>query len=98
MGKMLLGTLSGVGLMILTGVSAGEPLAIKSGDTVANVVASQAGKRVTLRLRSGEELTGTVGEVNEQLVHLGELAGQEFFDAAVATKAIDAVIVRTRER
>ena len=51
---------------------------------------------MTLRLVSGDELTGTVRLVSPQLVQLGELASREFYDAAVATKSITAVIVRTR--
>ncbi|MFO1358598.1 hypothetical protein [Plasticicumulans sp.] len=34
--------------------------------------------------------------VSARLVHLGELASREFYDAAVVTGSIAAVIVRTR--
>ena len=51
---------------------------------------------MTLRLVSGEELTGTVRLVSARLVHISELASREFYDAAVVTGSIAAVIVRTR--
>ena len=73
-------------------------LTADSADSVVSVLAAHAGKPVTLKLRSGDELTGIVAATNDGFVHLRELTGREFFDAAVATGAIDAVIVRTRDR
>lgn len=66
-------------------------------DTVQSVVAAQKGKRVTLRLRSGQELTGTLRDATDRLAVLGELAGREFFDAVVPIEAVEAVIVRTKQ-
>jgi hypothetical protein len=66
-------------------------------DTIQSIVATQKGKRVTLRLRSGQEITGTLREFTDRLVVLGELAGREFFEAAVPVEAIEAVIVRTKQ-
>jgi hypothetical protein len=65
-------------------------------DTIPSVVSAQKGKRVTLRLRSGQELTGTLRESTDRLVVLAELTGREFFDAVVPIESIEAVIVRTR--
>jgi len=72
-------------------------LRVGGSDTVQSVLAAQKGARVTLRVRSGQELTGVVREVNNRVVHLGALAGREFFDAVVPLESVDAVIVRTRE-
>ena len=73
-----------------------DPLAIDAGDDVGTLLNKYQGKRVTLRLVSGEELTGTVRLVSARLVHISELASREFYDAAVVTGSIAAVIVRTR--
>jgi hypothetical protein len=74
-----------------------QTVPVSSADTLHSVMAAQKGKRVTLRLRSGQELTGTVREANERLVVLGELGGREFFDAVLPVSAIDAVMIRTRQ-
>lgn len=52
---------------------------------------------VTLRLRSGQELTGTVREATGRLVVLGALSGREFFDAVVPLEAVEAVLIRTKQ-
>jgi len=75
----------------------GAELQIGANDSVESVLAGQKG-RVTLRLRSGQELTGTVRTVSAKLVHLGALSTREFFDAVVPLDSIEAVIVRTRDK
>ena len=71
-------------------------LRISNVDTIESVLRAQKG-RVTVRLRSGQEMTGTVRSVDLKLLHLGALQGKEFFDAVVPIEAIEAVIVRTKE-
>jgi hypothetical protein len=73
-------------------------LEIKDGDSVKSVLERHVGKRVALVMTSGPDLTGTVVKVGERLVHLGELQGREFFDAAVALDRITAVVIRVRIR
>jgi hypothetical protein len=73
-----------------------EPVSITTDDTLEKILIGQKGKKVTLRMVAGEDLTGTVKEVTSQLVLIGELANKEYFDAVVATKNIVAVIVRTK--
>jgi len=75
----------------------GAELRVGGSDTVQTVLAAQKGARATVRLRSGQELTGVVREVNARVVHLGTLTGREFFDAVVPLEAVDAVLVRTKE-
>jgi hypothetical protein len=75
----------------------GAEVRVGANDTVQSVLAANKGGRVTVRVRSGQELTGVVREINGRVVHLGALAGREFFDAVVALDAVDAVIIRTRE-
>lgn len=78
-------------------VGAAQELRIGANDTMQTVIAAQKGKRVTVRVRSGQDLTGTVREVSGRLVHLGAISGREFFDAVVSLESIDAVQVRTKE-
>jgi hypothetical protein len=73
-----------------------QEVTVAANDTVQSVVAAQKGKRVTLRLRSGQELTGTVREATARLVVLGAVAGRELFDAVVALEAVEAVLIRTK--
>lgn len=71
-------------------------LRVTPGDTLESLLKAQKG-RVTVRLRSGQELTGSVRSVDTRLLHLGALAGKEFFDAVVPLDAIEAIVVRTKE-
>ncbi len=73
------------------------PLTVGKGDTTATVLAAQKGNRVTVRLQSGEELSGKVITVGDHVLQLGELSGKEFFDAAIPLDGIAAVIIRVRE-
>ena len=74
-----------------------QELSIGAADTVQSVLQAQKGKRVTVRLSGGQELTGVVREATAKLVVLGALTGREFFDAAVPLEKVEAVIVRTRQ-
>lgn len=76
---------------------AAAPLTVGKGDTTATVLAAQKGNRVTVRLQSGEELSGKVITVGDHVLQLGELSGKEFFDAAIPLDGIAAVIIRVRE-
>jgi len=72
-------------------------LKLGSTDTVQTALTAQKGARVTVRLRSGQEVTGAVREVNARIVQLGGVTGKEFFDAVVPLEAIDAIFVRVKE-
>ena len=74
-----------------------QELSVGANDTVQSVLAAQKGKRVTVRLSGGQELTGTVREATARLVVLGGLTGREFFDAAIPLDKVEAVIVRTKQ-
>jgi len=56
------------------------------------------GKRVKLKLRSGQELEGTVAKVGAHAVHVAQLAGMDFYDAAVRLDDISAVVVKARSK
>ena len=72
-------------------------LDLKAGDSVESVLAAQKGKKVTLKTRSGQEITGTVKMVSPKLVQVSQVAGKEFFDAVVPLEAVEAVLVRTKD-
>ena len=72
-------------------------LQVGANDTVEAVLRAQKDKRITVRLRSGQELTGVVRMSNARVVQLGAITGREFFDAVVPLDAIDAVLIRTKE-
>jgi hypothetical protein len=92
-------TLLVVMALAVAGASAQDAkLEIRDDDTVKSVLARHVGKRVSLVMGSGPDLTGTVVKVGTGVVHLGELQGREFFDAAVSLDKIGAVVVRTRTR
>ena len=73
-----------------------QALVVAADDTVEKVLAAQKGKRVTVKLGPGDELTGIVKSVTPQVVHLSEIAGREFFDAVVDTRRVVAVLVRVK--
>ena len=73
-----------------------EPLALGNADTLERFLSAQQGKKVTIRLGTGEDLSGTVKAVNGSLVQLSELSGKEFYDAVIAIPHITAVIVRAK--
>ena len=77
--------------------AAGAELKIGTNDNVQTTLAGQKGARVTVRVRSGQEISGVVREVNANVVQLGAVGGKEFFDAVVPLSAVDAVYVRVKE-
>lgn len=83
----------------LCGISSAlaAPLAVKPGDTIQKLLEGYKGKRVTVRLHSGEELTGKVKDITRELVHLEELSKREYFDAVVDVSKVEALILRVKE-
>ena len=83
-------------LCLVIAHASAQSVTVAPTDTIQSIVSAQKGKRVTLRLRSGQELTGTLRESTDRLVVLAELAGREFFEAVIPIEAVEAVIVRAR--
>ena len=71
-----------------------EKAALQPNATVLSLIQGSAGKAVELHLRSGEKIGGKVAGVTENVVHLSNLIGAEFFDAFIDAKEISAVVVR----
>jgi hypothetical protein len=85
-----------LGLLVGAQLSHADALSISQGDTLQKQIEAQKGKRITVRLMSGEELTGTVRAATKELVHLGELSGKEFFDAVIDANKVTAILIRTK--
>ena len=71
---------------------------LQAGDTILSILQKNTGQTVELRMKSGEKIGGKVEKVGDKLVHLSQLSGAEFFDAAVDTSDVAAVIVRTKSK
>ncbi len=71
-----------------------EKAALQPNATVLSLLQGSAGKAVELHLRSGEKMGGKVAGVTENVVHLSNLTGAEFFDAFIDAKDVSAVVVR----
>ena len=72
-------------------------LKISPGDSIESVLTAQKDKRITLRLRSGQELTGVLKMVSPKMVQLSVLGGREYFDAVIPLESVEAVLIRTKE-
>ena len=71
---------------------------LQPSDTILSILQKNTGQTVELRMKSGEKIAGKVEKVGDKLVHLAQLTGAEFFDAAVDTADVAAVIVRTKSK
>ena len=71
-----------------------DKASLQSNATVASLLQGSVGKSVELHLRSGEKMGGKVAQVTDNIVHLSNLTGAEYFEAFVDVKDISAVVVR----
>ena len=83
-------------LLLGSAMTSAAPTTIGEGETISSMLASQQGKHLTLKLASGQELSGEVAAVNAHVVYLKELAGREFFDALVNIDDIEAIVLRAK--
>lgn len=91
----------GLGLTgMATTVMADEATSVdlNSPDVLKSALEQQVGKRVKLKLESGQDVEGKVAKVGSHAVQLAELTGMEFFDATVKLEDIAAVIVKVRTK
>jgi hypothetical protein len=71
---------------------------LQTGDTILGILQKNVGQSVELRMTSGEKIAGKVEKVGDKVVHLSQLTGAEFFDAAVDVANVEAVVVRTKSK
>lgn len=95
------------GLLVLAGlVAVSAPGAsaedvkfeLKASAGMMDILVENTGKRVALRLASGEEIEGTVTMVGNSLVHISKLSGKEFYDAVVSIDKVTAIRMRVRDK
>lgn len=67
-----------------------------TGTTLADNLKSLTGKRVTIHLKSGTLLSGTVRVTSDHLLHLEKLEGKDYFDALILLQEIAAIDTRAR--
>jgi len=75
-----------------------DKIGLQPNATVLSILQGSAGKPVELHLNSGEKIGGKVAQVTDQVVHLSNLTGAEFFDAFVDVKDVSTVVIRVAGR
>ena len=70
---------------------------LQPSDTIIGILEKNVGQVVELRMKSGEKIAGKIEKMGDKLVHLSQLTGAEFYDAAVDSSEIAAVVVRTKK-
>lgn len=83
-----------VAVITCSDLLAQEKATLQPNATVISLLQGSAGKSVELHLRSGEKMGGKVAQVTDNIVHLSNLTGAEYFDAFIDVKDISAVVVR----
>ena len=63
---------------------------------IDDILTMHKGKNVEVMLASGEKLRGTVGVVTLRILHLKQLTGKDYYNAAIRIKDVTAVIYRAR--
>jgi hypothetical protein len=96
--KSLLFSLAVALAFVCSDLSAQTKIDLQPTDTIASILQKNVGQMVELRMTSGEKVGGKVEKVGDKLVHLSQLTGMEYFDAAVDTSHISAVIVRAKSK
>lgn len=74
-----------------------KPFVVKENDNLRKILVSQQGKTITLNLKSGQSLTGKIGTINTNIVHVKRLKGMEFYDSVTSVDSIESIIVRTKD-
>jgi hypothetical protein len=90
----------GLGFAGTVKVAAGEEptVDLNSPDVIKSVLEQQVGKRVKVKLKSGQDVDGKVAKIGSQAVQRAELTGMEFFDATVKLDEITTAIVKVRAK
>ncbi len=82
-----------------TAPASGSDAAIYATNTsLAANLKNLSGKRVTIYLKTGTSLTGTLKSVGDHLVHLEKLDNKDFFDSLILMEQIAAIDTRVRSR
>lgn len=71
---------------------------VEGSDALTKSLVTLTSKTVSLRLRSGDEISGVVEAVGPTAVRLGGIVGREYFSAIVKVEDISAVIYRSKDK
>ncbi len=93
---MVLLAVAGLAVATPEGMAEETKFEIKAADTIRDILTQRIGKRVILRLYSGENLEGTLTMVGNSIVHLAKLSGRDYYDAVVGIDRISAVLLQVR--
>ena len=69
---------------------------LKKDYGIREILTGYVGKRVAVRLDTGEEMEGIVTSIGDHLVHISKLSKRDFYDALIRIERINAVIIRMR--
>ena len=94
--KKLFITMLAIACLSFTTLSFAQSLTLTSDNDIKSVLAQNTGKIVTIRLQSGQDMTGKLLLVTDNLVHLGELSRQEFYDGVIDINNISAILIKFR--
>ena len=90
--------IAGYSNMISTVFAEDQVIDLNSPEAIRHTLEQQTGKRVKLKLVSGQDLEGKVSKVGLHAVVITELSGMEYFDATVRVDQIASVIIRIRTK
>ena len=86
-----------VGLFACANLFAQGKIDLQTSETILGLLQKNVGQVVELRMKSGEKIAGKIEKVGDKLVHLSQLTGAEFYDAAVDAGDVSAVVIRTKK-
>lgn len=95
---MLILVMAGTGIISSSAFAEEPMLDVNSPDVIKQALEQQLGKRVKVRLESGQDVEGKVAKVGGHAVQLTDLTGMEFFEATIKLEKVAAVIVRVRTK
>ena len=86
---------------VATGVAVSadeQKFEMKPSAVMSEILSENVGKRVALRLGSGDEIEGTVVQVGKSLVHVAKLSEKDFYDAVISIDKVSAVRIKVRDK
>jgi hypothetical protein len=88
-------------ILLMATLNAVAPMATfaqdaKAAPQVREVLMSNVGKRVALRLSGDQDIEGTVTSVGADTVVVAKLTGKDFYDAVIVISKISAVTYKAR--
>jgi small nuclear ribonucleoprotein (snRNP)-like protein len=84
--------------MGVAGPALAETFKVDKNATLLTILKNHQNKKATVKLVSGEELTGTVKAVHANITHLSSISQKELYDAVIVNENIAAVILRVRDK